>query len=111
MIERIMNNILNEIKEECDYITFLSCNEENGIYISKKASFSAGIVENTIYELIKNFDLKGFEATIYFIYNEIELYKNNEIKRFKLSNTDDLFTRLLKIINKECERSKEDENK
>ncbi|MDY5795496.1 MAG: hypothetical protein SPJ84_06690 [Fusobacterium gastrosuis] len=108
MIERIMNNILNEIKGECDYITFLSCNEENGIYISKKASFSAGIVENAIYELAKTFDLKGFEATIYFVYNEIELYKNNKTKRFLLENKDNLFSQLLEIISKESEA---DENK
>ena len=103
MITRMINKILDEIKGECDYITFKRYGNENGVLISKKANFSAGEVENAIYELAKTFDLKGFEATIYFVYNEIELYKNNETKRFELSNTDNLFSQLLEIINKESE--------
>lgn len=100
MIERIMNNILNEIKGECDYITFKSYNDGNGILISKKANFDAEAIEKAIYELIQRYEFRNIEATIYFIYNEIELCKNNEIKRFELSNTDNLFTQLLEIINK-----------
>lgn len=106
MEEKIINKILSEIKNECAYITFKSYSDENGIRVSKKANFEAETMEKALYELTKNFDLKRYEATIYFIYNEIELYKNNETKRFKLSNTDNLFTHLLEIINKECERSK-----
>lgn len=110
MIERIMNNILNEIKGECDYITFKGYVCENEALMSKKDNFDAEIIENAIYELIQKYEFRDIEATIYFNYSEIELYKNNEIKRFELSNTDNLFTQLLEIINKEDKGSEEDEN-
>lgn len=109
MIERIMNNILNEIKEEYDYIVFKGYVCENEAFFkAKKVNFDAEAIEKAIRDLIQKYEFSDIEATIYFVYNEIELYKNNEIKRFELSNTDNLFTQLLEIINKESEA---DENK
>lgn len=110
MRTRIINSILNEIKRECKYIIFKSYIGENGIYICPNINFDTTTIEIILYKLSEAFDLKGFEATIHFNYSEIELYKNNKTKSFKLENKDNLFSQLLEIINKENKGSEEDEN-
>lgn len=114
MIERIMNNILNEIKEEYDYIVFKGYVCENEAFFkSKKVNFDAEAIEEAIRDLIQKYEFRGIEATIHFNYGEVELYKNNETKSFKLENKDNLFSQLLEIINKEDKEDKgseEDEN-
>lgn len=109
MIERIMNNILNEIKEEYDYIVFKGYVCENETFFkAKKVNFDAEAIEEAIRDLIQKYEFRGIEAIIYFNYSEIELYRNNKTKRFLLKNKDNLFSQLLEIISKESEA---DENK